>query len=173
MEQSLGQRAVERLESLSIKYEYFTHRAAATMEICRELECAADAKHCKNLFLTNRQGNKFYLVLTEADKRFYTKQLSGQLGISRLSFATDEQLFEQLGLRPGAVTPLALVFREGMEPITVAVDDALLRHEHILVHPCENTASVKLKTEELLRFIRTVNGEENLKFVTLTGEDVP
>lgn len=62
-----------------------------------------DVKICKNLFLCNRQKTKFYLVVMPGDKPFKTKELSGQMGISRLSFGDESRMEEFLDLHPGSV----------------------------------------------------------------------
>ena len=43
------------------------------------------------------------------DKKFVTKDLSGQLGISRLSFAEPEFMEEYLDLTPGSASVLGLM----------------------------------------------------------------
>ena len=98
--------ALKRLEELDIPYTLYEHPAARTMEDCEGIGRDVGAAHFKNLFLANRAGTAFYLVLIRADKKFHTGAVSRQLGVERLSFGTPEQLEELLGLQPGAVTPL-------------------------------------------------------------------
>ena len=63
-----------------------------TMEVCAEIDKALKAMICKNLFLCNRQETNFYLLMIPADKKFKTKDLSAQLGVSRLSFGKEEYM---------------------------------------------------------------------------------
>ena len=100
-------------------------------------------------------------------KRFRTAEASKQLGTARLSFAEDELLYEKLGLMPGSVTPLGLMNDEKHE-IKVAMDKDLIDDDMICVHPCINTASVTMKTSELIRLIHNLGYE--LTFIELTGE---
>ena len=76
------------LDALDIPYERFAHGPAMTMEDCAVFDAGRDAAHCKNLFLTNRQGTQFYLLLLVGEKPFITKDISRQLGVARLSFGT-------------------------------------------------------------------------------------
>ena len=89
------------LDSLDVKYDRIDHEAAFTMEVCEEIDKVLGGKTCKNLFLCNRQKTAFYLLLMPGDKPFKTKDLSQQIGSSRLSFAGEEDLLEILNLTPG------------------------------------------------------------------------
>lgn len=139
------------LDALEIPYERFTHDPAMTMADCAVFDAGRDAAHCKNLFLSNRQGTQFYLLLVVGEKPFQTKDISRQLGVSRLSFGTPEQLQKTLGVLPGAVTPMGLV-HESAKDVHVALDRELSGWERMIVHPNVNTASIVLKTKDLLRF---------------------
>ena len=79
------------LKSLGISYDRVTHAPAETMEDCIRIEKELGAPICKNLFLCNRQGTVFYLLMMPGDKPFKTKELSAQIGSARLSFASAER----------------------------------------------------------------------------------
>lgn len=143
------------LNAQGIAYERFAHEAAMTMRDCEAYDQGRAAAHCKNLFLTNRQGTQFYILLIVGDKSFKTKYISKQLNVSRLSFATAEQLHEKLKLSPGAVTPMGLIHDVSRE-ITLLIDRDITAWEEIIVHPNVNTASIILKTKALLEFLRTL-----------------
>lgn len=143
---------MEALQALGIPFERFEHGPAMTMDDCGLFDAGRHAAHCKNLFLTNRQSTDFYLLLVAGDKPFQTKDISGQLGVSRLSFGTPAQLEALLGLSPGAVSPMGLIHDEERR-VHVLLDKELPRWQDVLVHPNVNTASLALKTEDLLRFI--------------------
>ena len=136
------------LEQQNIPYRKIEHPAAASMEDLQGVEAQLGAVFCKNLFLCNRQKTVFYLLLIREDKRFRTATVSKLIGSSRLSFGEADRLYELLGVHPGAITPLGLVFDEHHE-IHLLVDRELLELEEICVHPCVNTASVALKTADL------------------------
>ena len=57
-----------------------------TMYIGQIVDAILNVHICKNLFLCNRQKTNFYLLVMPGDKPFKTKELSKQMGISRLSF---------------------------------------------------------------------------------------
>ena len=92
------------LDRMGIEYTRIEHPVAATMEACAAIGEGTGASHCKNLFLTNRQGTAFFLVMLGSSKKFRTASVSKQLGAARLSFTTAEQLENILGLTQGSVT---------------------------------------------------------------------
>jgi Ala-tRNA(Pro) deacylase len=144
----------EALAALNIPYERFEHDPAMTMEDCAVFDAGRDAAHCKNLFLCNRQGTQFYLLLVVGDKPFKTKDVSKQLGVARLSFGTPEQLSAMLSLTPGAVTPMGLI-HDHARKVHVLLDRDVAQWETVIVHPNVNTASIVLKTAGLLRFLES------------------
>lgn len=123
-------------------------RPAATMEICRQVEAVLGVRICKNLFLCNRQKTKYYLLIMPGDKPFKTKELSGQLGISRLSFGDEEAMEDCLGLRPGSVSVLGLL-NDRAHRVQLVIDGDVLKEDFFGCHPCENTSSIRFKTKDL------------------------
>lgn len=162
-------RVYEALQSLHIPYEHFTHGPAMTMADCEVVDAGKNAAHCKNLFLTNRQGTQFYLLLVVGDKPFQTKRISGQLGVSRLSFGTSEQLLHTLELMPGSVTPMGLL-NDAAHTVRVLLDRDVADWENIIVHPNVNTASIVLKTADLLRFLEYCGNP--VTYVDVQAEDI-
>ncbi len=83
--------AYDFLDALGVGYQRMDHAPAMTMAVCEEIDRELGATICKNLFLANRQGTAFYLLLMPGDKPFKTKDLSAQLGVARLSFGSPEK----------------------------------------------------------------------------------
>ena len=142
-------KAYDLLDSLEIEYDRADHEAAMTMEACLEIDGALGAKICKNLFLTNRQQTAFYLLLIPGDKPFKTKDISAQIGSSRLSFGSHELMEELLDITPGSLTVLGLM-NDLDRDVTLLIDEDVLKEEFFGCHPCINTSTVKFKTSELV-----------------------
>lgn len=138
-----------KLTELGIPFSWIAHPAAGTMEELSQAEAALGAPFCKNLFLCNRQKTEFFLLLIREDKRFRTAEVSKRLGRSRLSFGEEQPLFDLLGVHPGAITPLGLIF-DTQQQVQLLIDRDLLELETMCVHPCVNTESVALKLRDLL-----------------------
>lgn len=148
MQNQAKDKALALLGSLGIAYECIDHPPVTTMEECEAMEKAFGTVMCKNLFLQNRQGTAFFLLLVPADKPFRTASASRAMGQSRLSFAKPEAMKRLLGVEPGAVTPLGLVHDKGRE-VALFVDVDIQKQQRLVVHPLVNTASVCLDTSAL------------------------
>jgi len=146
--------ALEALDALGVAYKRYEHPCALTMEDCTDIGADVGAHHCKNLFLCNRQGTKFYLMLIRGDKKFRTARVSKLIGSSRLSFCSAEQLMDKMGLLPGAVTALGLL-HENAKDIAVVVDEEVAAFPMVCVHPLVSTASLAISGADLMRFLQS------------------
>ena len=145
-----AQQAVfEALRTLSIPFERVEHENADTMEDCVAIAEALGADVCKNLVLCNRQKTNFYLLTMPGDKPFYTKDLSHQIGSSRLSFASPDAMEELLRVQPGSASILSLLF-DTEHKVQLVMDRETMDQEFFCCHPCKNTGTLKMKTSDVL-----------------------
>ena len=145
-------RVYDFLDNLGISYQRIDHEAAMTMEACAAVDEVLDATICKNLLLCNRQCTAFYLLMIPGHKVFKTSVLSKQIGSSRLSFADAEYMERFLDITPGSLSVLGLM-NDKENKVQLLIDEELLSGEYIGCHPCINTASLKLRTKDLMEII--------------------
>ncbi|MGI6029485.1 MAG: prolyl-tRNA synthetase associated domain-containing protein [Candidatus Heteroscillospira sp.] len=145
-------RAYAFLSSLGIEYLRADHEHTDTIEACAAIEKLLDVHVCKNLFLCNRQATQFYLLMMPGHKSFRTGTVSKILGVSRLSFASAENMERLLGLQPGSVTVLGLLNDTGHQ-VQLVIDADVLREPYIGCHPCISTSSLKIRTADLMERI--------------------
>lgn len=138
------------LEENGVEYIRAEHDEAATIELCENVEKIIDAKICKNLLLTNRQQTDFYLLLIKGDMVFKTKYLSAQINSARLSFANAEQMETLLDVTPGSLTVMALM-KDKEKKVKLLIEGNVLKEEFFACHPMVNTATVKFRTEDLIK----------------------
>ena len=141
-------RVYDFLDALQIPYHRIDHEAANTMDICAEIDKVLDATICKNLLLCNRQCTDFYLLMMPGDKVFKTKDLSAQIGSSRLSFAAPEYMEQFLDITPGSLSVMGLM-NDKENHVQLLIDEDVLKGEYIGCHPCINTSSLRFKTADL------------------------
>ena len=141
-------RSYDFLDKINVEYYRVDHEPAMTMEACEEIDKTLGAKTCKNLFLTNRQKTAFYLLLIPGDKIFKTKDISAQLGTSRLSFGDGELMEELLDITPGSLSVLGLMNDLDYD-VTLVIDEDVLKEEYIGCHPCINTSTLRIKTSDM------------------------
>ena len=141
-------RVYDLLDRLGVEYWRIDHEAAMTMEACAAIDQALEATICKNLLLCNRQCTAFYLLLIPGDKIFKTKDLSAQIGSSRLSFASAEYMEQYLDITPGSLSILGLM-NDKEDHVQLLIDEDVLTGEYIGCHPCINTSSLRLRTADV------------------------
>ena len=159
----------ELLDSLGVLYDRVDHDFADTIEACEAVEQVLGEKICKNLFLCNRQKTKFYLLMLPGDKVFKTKELSAQIGSSRLSFADPEDMEKYLDITPGSMSLMGLI-NDPENQVRLLVDEDVLKEEWLGCHPCVNTSSIKLLTAAAFGpFLEAVH--HDMTVVSLKGEE--
>ena len=158
------------LDEIGVEFDRTDHfdKPAMSMEDCERIDAILQVRTCKNLFLCNRQKTNFYLLLIPGDKVFKTKELSGQLGISRLSFADETMMEELLDLHPGSVSVLGLM-NDHEHKVQLVIDEDVLKEELFGCHPCRNTSSIRFRTQDLMEKVLPALGHEPV-YVKLIGE---
>lgn len=154
-------RVYDFLDELSIDYCRLDHAPAfgSEAELCREIEESLGARICKNLFLANRQRTKFYMLMIPEQKVFRSSDISKQAGSSRLHFAESEYMEELIGCSPGSASVMGLM-NDTEHRVQLLVDDDVLNAEYVGCHPCINTSSLRIRSEDIFE-----------KFVKATGHD--
>ena len=144
-------RAYRLLDELGVDFVRTDHpeEPATSMEVCEKVDAILGVRICKNLFLCNRQKTNFYLLVMPGDKPFKTKELSGQLGISRLSFGEPKFMEEFMDLQPGSVSVLGLM-NDHDRRVRLLIDEDVLGEEQFGCHPCMNTSSIRFATRDLI-----------------------
>ena len=154
-------RVYDYLDDLSISYSRLDHAPAfgSETELCDEIERSLGAKICKNLFLSNRQRTKFYMLMLPEHKVFRSSDISRQAGSSRLHFAEPEYMEELIDCSPGSASVMGLI-NDQEHKVQLLVDEDVLNAEYVGCHPCTNTSSLRIKSEDIFE-----------KFVNATGHD--
>ena len=142
------------LEEQGIPFEKMEHKAVFNMEEMRKIEVPHPEAEAKNLFVRDDKKRNYYLITVKGDKRVDLKAFQAEHSTRRLSFASDEDLMSIMSLIPGAVTPLGIL--NDAEKITqFFMDEDFFKGTGLIgVHPNDNTASIWLKAEDLIRVIR-------------------
>ena len=145
------------LDRLHIPYTRADHEHADTIEACEAVERVLGEKICKNLFLCNRQKTQFYLLMLEGEKVFKTRDLSKQLGVSRLSFADPADMEKYLDITPGSVSVLGLM-NDPDNAVQLVIDRPIAASAAIGCHPCINSSTLAIATADILeKFLPAVH----------------
>jgi Ala-tRNA(Pro) deacylase len=140
------------LDELKIPFDYYEHPPAPTVEIAAQYWKDIQAAHCKNLFFRNHKGNKHYLVIFYYLHELNVKDLEQRLKQGKLTFASEQRMQHYLGLTPGSVSPLGLIYDKDKH-VHLFIDEKLKKYGRISFHPNLNTASIVLSFEDFIRFL--------------------
>lgn len=141
------------LNAQGIKYELINHKAVYNMAEMSEVELPHPEADAKNLFVRDDKKRNYYLITVRGSKRVDLNEFRQNYGTRRLSFASDADLLAYLGLTPGSVTPLGLL-NDADCKVQLFIDEELLVPDALIgVHPNDNTATIFLKTADLLKLI--------------------
>jgi len=154
-----------QLRNMGIKFDFVEHAAVRNMEDCIAPAQALDALMPKNLFLAPRNLSAFHLLIVRPEAEFHTSDVSKRIGSSRLSFAPEEKLWQYLHTRPGAISPMGLLFDEA-RAVNLLMDERLRDERRLAFHPCENDCSIAMDSKDFFDvFLKKL--ERTVRFVSV------
>lgn len=151
-----------RLADWGLPYRHYEHPPLRTVEDSKAIEDqlmvpGENALRIKNLYLRDKKKRN-YLVTLEQDREIDLKALGAALGAGNLSFGSADRLMENLGIRPGAVSPMAMITgtRQG---VRFFLDSAAQRADVIYMHPLVNDRTIAMARGDLLAFLKRIGCE--------------
>ncbi|UWQ75025.1 prolyl-tRNA synthetase associated domain-containing protein [Leisingera sp. M658] len=155
---------LKQLDDWGIAYQLHTHVPLRTVEDAKGVEeqfmvPGENALRLKNLYLRDKKKRN-YLVTLQQDREIDLKALGAELGIGNLSFGSADRLLENLGIHPGAVSPLAMI--TGAEKgVTFYMDATAQEADVIYMHPLVNDRTVAMKRADVMAFFAKAGVEVN------------
>jgi Ala-tRNA(Pro) deacylase len=150
---------MQQLNEWGIVYTRADHVPLRTVEDSKKvqsqfLSSEEGGGHIKNLYLRDNKKRNVLLV-AEQDRQIDLKTLNTKLGTGRLSFGSAERLMGNLGVRPGAVTPLSMINGAQMG-VQLFIDNELKSCRQIYVHPLVNDRTLGITVEGLQAFFNKI-----------------
>lgn len=144
---------LEMLRDWGIGFELYHHIPLRTVEDAKTVQghdvpAGEGRVDIKNFYLRDRKKRN-HLVVLEQDREVDLKAMAAAMGTNGLSFGSADRLMEHLGVRPGAVSPLAMVNGAGTG-VTLHMDTHLKGATLIHAHPLVNDRTVALSPAALL-----------------------
>lgn len=134
------------LRAQGVAFTLAEHAPVFTMDDLPPIERELATPIFRNLFLCNRQKTEFYLLMIVGNKPFRTAEVSKKLGVARLSFGDESLLLALLGVTPGCVNPLSLLF-DPDHRVQLVVDRDITAWPRVAMHPGVNTATLAMDTQ--------------------------
>ena len=140
------------LNQLEIKYTNYEHEAVFTCNEAKGVDIPG--YRVKSLLLRNKKATNFYMVVLPDNKKLDTNIIRSIFDDSKMSFASPERMMEKIGLRPGSVSPFALINNADRD-IRV-VFDSILKDKHIWFHPLQNDNTTVLNMQSVEHFLENL-----------------
>lgn len=142
------------LEQQGVPFGYERHEQVLNMAESGMLSLSLVGARCKNLLLQDKQGGS-YLVVTTANKSLELSAVAKTLNSKRLSFASSDRLVGLLGVRPGSLSPLALV-NDRNHDVGLVIDEDLAHEPFFLFHPLDSAATISLSRQDFEGLLRGI-----------------
>ena len=134
-------------DALGIAHRTYSHPPVFTVAEAAALRGSLPGAHFKSLFLKDKKG-AFWLAVMLEERRIDLKKLTAP----RFSFGGADDLHRLLGVRPGSVTPFALL-NDVRHLVTPVLDAAMLHYDPLNYHPLENDRTTAISAADLLCLI--------------------
>ena len=154
---------IKLLDDNKIKYEIVEHKAVYTIDEMLECNLPHPEQIAKNLFVRDDKKRKYYLITCLEDKKVNLKEFRKAQDTRPLTFASEEDLMEKMGLIRGAVTPFGVLANEDKDVVIFMDKD--FENKLMGIHPRDNTATVFINTRDVVKLIKKHGNE--LHFVKL------
>jgi Ala-tRNA(Pro) deacylase len=143
------------LDQNSIKFTFYHHKPVFTVADSSEVDSQISGTHTRNLFLKDKK-DKMFLVTLRHDTPLDLKKLEKIIGSGRLSFGSPERLWTYLGVRPGSVTPFAII-NDKDHAVTPIWEAGMMAHDIVNFHPLLNSMTIGLTPNDLRQFATLIN----------------
>ena len=151
---------LELFRDKRLEFQIHEHHPLYTVEDSENLRGSIKGFHTKNLFLKNKKDN-FFLFSCEENARVDLKRFSKSIDAKNLSFANENYLEKYLGIKPGSVSPYALL-NDIENVVEFYLDEKLVKSDIINYHPLINTSTISIKTKDFINFIIENNKKINI-----------
>ncbi len=157
-ESEVQKKVYEVFAQLGIAFERVDNEPAVTMEACDAIAAKLGCPIVKTLLLCNRQQTNFYLFVMPGDKPFSTKNFGQALGISRVSFASAELLYQMVQCPVGGTSVLSTII-DPEHRVQVVLDSEAISGEWFGCNDCTTTSYMKIRTADMLRYLQHTGHE--------------
>jgi len=142
---------LNKFDAQGINYKLYEHEPLFSVKESEDKRGRISGTHTKNLFLKNKK-NYFCLFSCKENSIINLKKFSKAIYASNLSFAREEYLFKYLGVKPGSVSPYALL-NDTKNRVHFYLEDKLYKCHKINFHPLMNTTTISVITSDFIKFM--------------------
>ncbi len=145
------------LDAHGVDHATTEHAPVFKVEEGRAIKAALPGGHSKTLFLKDARG-QLWLICALGETAIDLKRAPALIGSARLSFGSPERMWEALCVRPGSVTPFALL-NDRRRQVRLVLDAALMACDPLNFHPLSNDATTAVSRAGFLKFLAALGRE--------------
>ena len=142
---------LNELKDKNIPHTLHTHDALFTVNDSVQKRGLIPGIHTKNLFLKNKK-NSFFLISCEENDEVDLKKISKSLNLGNVSFAKEEYLLKYLGVKPGSVSPFALL-NDKNNIVNFFMEKKICDSQLINFHPLLNDVTITIEKTKFIEFM--------------------
>ena len=151
----MKQKIFDVLNSLKIEYTNYEHEAVFSCNDAKGID--VPGHRVKSLLLRNKKAKNYYMVVLPDNKQLDTNIIRAIFHDTKMSFASPERMMDKIWLKPGSVSPFALI--NNTERDVRVVFDSTLKDELIGFHPLQNDNTVVLNMLSVQHFLENIGSE--------------
>ena len=155
MEQNLSNPVIDFLRAKKIPFRLFRHPGPILSLEQAAMERGQSPNQVVRSIVFRIAKDEYVMVLMPGKRQVSWPALRQYLGKSRLSMASDEDVFQATGYQPGAISPFGLP-----KPIRILVDHLVLEQAEVSIGSGERGLTVILKTSDLLTALESFELEQ-------------
>jgi len=156
-----GTPVTRALETLEIPYRFFQHPGKVSSLEQAALERGQKPEQIIRSIVFRLAQNEFVMVLAAGPAQISWPALRAYLGQSRLTMATEEEIFTVTGYPTGAVSPFGLAV-----PMRVLVDRSVIQEGEVSIGSGVRYTTVILTSPDLMRALGEIEIAEFVKHDT-------
>lgn len=147
-----------KLDEMGIEYNLVDHPPALTTEDADRFIEGIEGVRTKTLFLCNKKGRKYYLLIMDDAKRLDMKKLEGLVEDKGIRFCSPERLMNKLKLAPGIVSIFGLLNNEEKD-VNVLFDKEMLEEDIMSFHVNDNSKTAFIAKDDMCKFVDEIGFE--------------
>ncbi len=151
----MKQQIFDILDELKLEYTNYEHDPVFTCDEAKWVDIPG--YRVKSLLLRNKKATNFYMVVLPDSKKLDTNIIRSIFDDSKMSFASPERMMDKIWLKPGSVSPFALVNNQQRD-IKVVFDQEL-QWKQVGFHPLQNDNTIVLQMRAVEHFLKNLEIE--------------
>ncbi len=146
------ERLLQVLDEAAIAYQRFDHSPVYTVAQANALLSEIPGTPTKNLFLRDRKGRRYFLLVSGDNHPVDLGNLAQLVGVTKLSLASPDRLAKYLQIDPGSVSVLALINDRRLQ-VELLIERPVWTSTALQAHPLVNTATLVISKSGLEKFL--------------------